>query len=54
MCLEEMLGCPVERGALYYGEIRRREQVELTRELREKVTAMRRTNSVAPRTGSVD
>jgi CRISPR-associated exonuclease Cas4 len=42
MCLEEMLGCPVERGALYYGEIRRREQVELTKELREKVTAMLR------------
>ena len=40
MCLEEMLGCPIERGALYYGEIRRREQVELTKELREKVTAM--------------
>lgn len=34
MCLEEMLCCPVPRGALYYGETRRREEVECTPELR--------------------
>lgn len=39
MCLEEMLCCEIPEGALYYGEIRRRETVELTRELREEVRA---------------
>lgn len=37
MCLEEMLCCEIPEGALYYGEIRRRETVELTRELRQEV-----------------
>ncbi len=37
MCLEEMLCCPIPAGALYYGEIRRREQVEFTAELRGEV-----------------
>ncbi|XHR27232.1 MAG: CRISPR-associated protein Cas4 [Chthoniobacteraceae bacterium] len=27
LCLEEMLGCPVERGALYYGEQRHRTEI---------------------------
>lgn len=40
MCLEEMLCCEVPRGALYYGETRRREYVEFTPELRERVRAM--------------
>lgn len=40
MCLEEMLGCPVPEGALYYGETRRRERVELNSELREQVSSM--------------
>ncbi len=40
MCLEEMLGCPVPEGALYYGETRRRERVSLNGELREQVRAM--------------
>ena len=40
MCLEEMLGCPIAKGALYYGETHRREIVELTEELRAKVTQM--------------
>ena len=40
MCLEEMLGCSISEGALYYGESRRREVVELTEELRAKVTQM--------------
>lgn len=38
MCLEEMLCCKIEEGALYYGETRRREKVHFTLELREKVT----------------
>lgn len=37
MCLEEMLCCEIPEGALYYGEIRRRETVELTKELRQEV-----------------
>ena len=37
MCLEEMLCCEIPAGALYYGEIRRRETVELTQELRHEV-----------------
>ena len=37
MCLEEMLGCPVAEGALYYGETRRRERVPLNEELRRQV-----------------
>lgn len=37
MCLEEMLCCNIESGALFYGETRRREVVIFTQELREKV-----------------
>lgn len=37
MCLEEMLCCPIESGALFYGEPRRRTAVEFTGELRELV-----------------
>lgn len=40
MALEEMLVCDVPRGALYYGETRRREPVELTPELRARTQAM--------------
>ena len=40
MCLEEMLCCPVPRGALFYGEIHRRENVEFTEELRCRVKEM--------------
>jgi CRISPR-associated exonuclease Cas4 len=41
MCLEEMLACNnIERAYLYYGEIRRREPVELTLELRDNVKAI--------------
>ena len=39
MCLEEMLCCEISAGALFYGETRRRKQVELTPELREEVRA---------------
>ena len=36
MALEEMLVCSVPRGALYYAQTHRRENVEFTPELREK------------------
>jgi CRISPR-associated exonuclease Cas4 len=34
MCLEEMLCCDIPEGALYYGELRRRQAVAFTPELR--------------------
>ena len=34
LCLEEMLNCPVPRGAIFYGEPRRRTDVEFTADLR--------------------
>ncbi|MEG2435622.1 MAG: CRISPR-associated protein Cas4 [Ruthenibacterium sp.] len=37
MCLEEMLCCDIPCGALFYGEIKRREAVEFTPELRDAV-----------------
>lgn len=37
MCLEEMLCCNIPEGALYYGEIRRREAVPFTQALRREV-----------------
>lgn len=37
MCLEEMFSSVIEEGALYYGEIRRRERILFTQELREQV-----------------
>lgn len=37
ICLEEMLGIPVQRGSLYYGEKRRRTDVVFDAELRELV-----------------
>ena len=40
MALEEMLVCTVPRGAIFYGETRRREWVELTAELRQKTQKM--------------
>lgn len=40
MCLEEMLGCPIPEGALYYGETRRRERVTLDDALRTQVSQM--------------
>ena len=39
MCLEEMLCCTVESGALFYGEPRRRTRVEFTDALRQEVIA---------------
>lgn len=37
MCLEDMLCCDIPRGALYFGETRRRVEVEFTPELRQEV-----------------
>lgn len=37
MCLEDMLACNVEEGYLFYGEINRRQKIEITEELRERV-----------------
>lgn len=40
MCLEEMLCCDIPGGALYYGEIRRRQPVVFTEELRQEVQTL--------------
>lgn len=40
MCLEEMFSTQVEHGALFYGETRRREIVDITPELRQEVKEM--------------
>lgn len=37
MCLEEMMSCEIEEGAIFYGEIRRRTKVEFSQNLRDKV-----------------
>mgnify|MGYP000942763938 FL=1 len=37
MCLEEMLCCTVEKGALFYGEPHRRTEIDFTEVLRQKV-----------------
>lgn len=37
ICLEEMLCCDIPEGALFYGQIRRREAVSFTAELRRQV-----------------
>ena len=40
MCLEEAFVCEIPEGSLYYGEIRRRQRVAFTPELRERVKRM--------------
>lgn len=40
MCLEEMFSTDIPEGALFYGETRRREPVEITEELRQQVRDM--------------
>lgn len=40
LCLEEMLSLTIPKGYLYYGEIRRRVEIELTAELRRLVKEM--------------
>lgn len=36
MCLEEMLGCSIDLGYLYYGQMKRREKVVFDKELRQQ------------------
>lgn len=40
LCLEEMFYCNIQEGSLFYGETRRRNVVELTPELRDRVFSM--------------
>ena len=40
MCLEEMLCCEIPKGALYYGEPRRRTEVVFRTELRQEVRSL--------------
>ena len=40
MCLEEILCCDIPEGALFYGEIRRREVVDLDEALRNQVKSL--------------
>ncbi len=40
LCLEEMLNCSVVKGYLYYNEIRKREEVSFTAEMRETVISI--------------
>ena len=40
MCLEEMLACQIPEGSLFYGEIRRRDKVTFTPEIRRRVEEM--------------
>lgn len=40
LCLEEMLCCGIPVGALYYGETRRRTEVQFTPELRQEVQSL--------------
>jgi len=37
ICLEEMLGCPIPRGALFYGKTKRRHEVEFDPALRDEL-----------------
>ncbi len=40
MCLEEMFSAKIDEAALFYGEIRRREEIAITEELRQQVRNM--------------
>lgn len=40
MCLEEMFSTNIQEGALFYGETRRREVLEITEDLRQEVREM--------------
>lgn len=40
MCLEEMFSTNISEGAIFYGETRRRESIEITNQLRTKVNGM--------------
>ena len=53
LCLEEMYGIPVTSGCLFYGETRRREWVEVTGELRDRVEETARRMHEIHRTGEM-
>lgn len=40
MCIEEMIGCTLDKGAIFYGETKRRMEVVLTDAHRERVRSM--------------
>ena len=40
ICLEEMLCCDIQKGALYYGETRHRKEVLFTAEIRDRVSKL--------------
>ncbi len=40
ICLEEMLSCKIEKGSLYYGSTRRREEIVIDDSIREKLNAI--------------
>ena len=40
LCLEEMFSTNIQEGALFYGETRRREVLEITEDLRQEVRGM--------------
>jgi len=40
VCLEEMLSCEISDGAIFYGKTKRRQKVEFTTELKERVRCM--------------
>lgn len=40
ICLEEMLVCEIDRGYMFYNEIKRRVEVPITKELKDKVRAL--------------
>ena len=40
MCLEEMLSCSIAEGAIFYGEVKRRERVAFTEDLKTQVKEM--------------
>lgn len=50
MCLEEMLGCEISQGALYYGELRRRQGISFSDELRTQTrTCLEQMHALAKR-----
>ena len=40
ICLEEMLSCEIPAGAIFYGKTKRRQKVEITDELKERVRSL--------------
>lgn len=40
ICLEEMLACEIDKGYLYYGETRRRQEIVFTEDLRAKLRVL--------------